>query len=195
MTVQLCHTLTQSISSTSMSLKDATYLRWLIIMKYVWRNKLYKCWTVHNREREKWPGPSYLPPSTNTGQLNSSLQPIFLWDHNLGSRLWESLKGVSTGSNSFFNCGVVKPISPLTWLLLLLSHHIIEGSVEHLSQCQLTACVKSFVSADTEMPRILPMLFLNIHNLALRMCVLSRVSVHLTVSAVWVDVQQDRNCH
>lgn len=108
MTVQLCHTLTQSISSTSMSLKDATYLRWLIIMKYVWRNKLYKCWTVHNREREKWPGPSYLPPSTNTGQLNSSLQPIFLWDHNLGSRLWESLKGVLTGSNSFFNCGVVK---------------------------------------------------------------------------------------
>ena len=105
-----CATLShrQSISSTPMSLKDATYLSWLIIMKYVWRNKLYKCWTVHNRERYKWPGPSYLYPNTNTGLQNSSLLLIFLWDDNLGSRMWESLKGVLTGSNSFFNGRFVK---------------------------------------------------------------------------------------
>lgn len=124
MTVQHCHTLTQSISSTSMSLKDATYLWWLIIMKYVWRNKLYKCWTVHKREREKRPGPSSLPPSTDTGQQNSSLQLIFLWDHNLGSRLWESLKGVLTDSNSLFNCGVVKPnFSPDSAFTVAITSH------------------------------------------------------------------------
>ena len=59
------------------------------------------------------------------------------------------------------------------------------------------ACVKSFVLADTEIPRTLPVLFLNIHKLTLRMCVLSRVSegAHLVVSTVSVDVQQGQDGH
>lgn len=39
MTVQHCHTLTQSISSTPVSLKDATYLFMMINNNEIWMKK------------------------------------------------------------------------------------------------------------------------------------------------------------
>lgn len=48
-----------------------------------------------------------------TRDRRTLLSLVFLWDPNLGSRIWESLKGVVTGSNSF-KLWIVK---------LCLSHH------------------------------------------------------------------------
>lgn len=125
MTVQPCHTLTQPISSTPLSLKDATYLWWLIIMKYVWRNKLYKCCTVHTMERYQLPGPDYLHPSTNREQQNVSLQLIFLWDHNFRKQVMRKFERCFDRFKFFGNCGFVKLDFPphLAFTVAFTSHY------------------------------------------------------------------------
>lgn len=122
MMTRLCHTLTQSISSASMSLKEVTYL-WLIMMKYAWRNKLYK-FTLYVEGAIQITRPWLSLHLAQTRDRRGLLYLVFLWDPNLGSRLWESLKGVVTGSNSFklWICKTL-PLPPAHPQLSLLPSH------------------------------------------------------------------------